>query len=592
MSEPFAAASQDLDGQRPVTVSAWAAVGQALQFEGERKQVLQAARYRLIALLSIFMAGFFVLGLRAVEVAILSPHAPSASTYAAAEVPRRADVLDRHGQLLATTLTTYSLFVDPSQVWDPRETREAILTVLPDLDVAKLDEALGGKGRFQWVARNLTPKQKQAIFELGQPSLDFKLEERRIYPRNTLAAHAMGYAGVDNKGLSGAELAFDQEILAGGESGQPFQLSLDVRVQNALDDELRQAMDKHQAKGAVGIISDITTGEILALTSLPDYDLNDPQSAEGAAQFNRAARGVYEMGSTFKIFTVAMGLDEGVVTLEDSYDATKPLKIGGRVIHDYHAENRQLTVEEIFTHSSNIGTAQLALDAGPKTLQKFLKQLGLFDAADVELVESARPLLPKKWNDSTAASVSFGHAMSVSPLALTAAINALMNTGRYVPLTLKKRGAHEDVQGRQVVSAETSHAMLQLMRANVVRGSGSKADVPGYRVGGKTGTAEKSGAGGYDRDRLLSSFAAVYPTDAPKYSVLVILDEPKGLPETYGYATGGWTAAPVVGRVIARTASFLGVERRFDVPEPAKAQSLAQWRAQNDAIAQAVTGGR
>jgi cell division protein FtsI (penicillin-binding protein 3) len=541
----------------------------AVRFDGVHKARLQAGRIRIAALLSSFAMGFLALGVRAADVALFSADRITLHKTTQATPVRRADIVDRNGELLAATLATYSLYVDPSDVWDPVETREALLTVFPDMDPKKIDKALTAKSHFQWLRRNLTPKQKQAVFALGQPGLDFMVEESRIYPRGHLAAHTLGYVGQDNVGQAGAELAFDRDILRDGGLGRPIELSLDMRVQFALDDELRRAMEKHQAKGAIGIVSDVTTGEILGMVSLPDYDPNTHQRWGADNLMNRTATAVYEMGSTFKIFTVAMGLDEGIVTLDSTYDASRPLNIGGRVIHDYHAENRTLTVQEIFTHSSNIGSARLAMDAGVNTTRDFMKRMGFFRPAPIELAESARPILPVKWDESTVASVSFGHAMSVSPLSLVAAVGGLMNGGRYVPLTLKKRDPGDTIKSERIVSAATSEALLQLMRANVTNGTGTKAEVPGYRVGGKTGTAEKTGVGGYDRSRLLSSFVAVFPTDKPRYLVTIIIDEPKASPDTYGFATGGWTAAPAVGRVIARIGPILGVERRFDIPLPA-----------------------
>lgn len=557
----------------------------ALKFDGLYKAQLQAGRIRIAALLSVFAAGFLILGVRAGDVALFSADHARHGGGAETVNTRRADIVDRQGELLAATLATYSLYVDPSQVWDPVETREALLTVFPDLDPARLEKALTAKSHFQWIRRNLTPKQKHQVFMLGQPGLGFMVEERRVYPRGRLAAHTLGYSGQDNKGLAGAELAFDRDILRDGGLGRPVEMSLDMRVQFALDDELRRTVEKHQAKAGIGIVSDVQTGEILGLVSLPDFDPNALSKAVPDEMMNRTASAVYEMGSTFKLFTVAMGLDEGIVTLESGYDATKPLKVAGRVIHDYHAENRFLTVGEIFTHSSNIGSARLALDAGPKATRDFMQRMGFFRPAPIELSESARPILPAKWDEGTTASVSFGHAISVSPLSLAAAAGALLNGGEYVPLTLRKRELGDDLKKRRVVTPETSRAMLQLMRLNVASGTGSKAEVPGYRVGGKTGTAEKTGVGGYDRKRLLSSFLAVFPTDTPKYLVTIIVDEPKPAPDTYGYATGGWVAAPAAGRVIARIGPILGIERRFDIPDPKPVTLDAEKLAANKAQA-------
>jgi cell division protein FtsI (penicillin-binding protein 3) len=329
-------------------------------------------------------------------------------------------------------------------------------------------------------------------------------------------------------------------------------------------------MVAHQALGAVGVVTDVHTGEILGMVSLPDFDPNAPGRADPNRLVNRAAQSVFEMGSTFKIFTSAMALDSGVVNIRSTFDASTPLKIGDRAIHDYHAENRSMTVEDIFLHSSNIGTAKMALMAGADRLTRYFKTFGLMDPAQVELAESARPILPRTWNPDTVASASFGHAISVSPLAVAAATGAIMNGGTYVPLTIARLDAAARPAGRRVVSQDTSRAMLDLMRANVLKGSGGKAEAVGLRVGGKTGSAEKAIGGRYVRDKLVSSFAAVFPTDGrledPRYLVLIIFDEPKGSKETWGFATGGWNAAPAAGRVIDRIAPFLGVARTRATP--------------------------
>ena len=320
----------------------------------------------------------------------------------------------------------------------------------------------------------------------------------------------------------------------------------------------------------MGVVTNIHTGEILGLASLPDFDPNAPGAADPAAMVNRAAASVYEMGSTFKIFTFAMGLDSGTATARSTFDATAPLRIGGRVIHDFHAENKVMSLEDIFIHSSNIGTAKLALAAGQSKVTRYFKDFGLMDAARVELAESARPIVPRTWNEDTVASASFGHAISVTPLNVAAAVGGIMNGGVYLPLTLEKRPPGYAPKGRRIVSPETSRAMLDLMRMNVVKGSGGKADAPGLRVGGKTGSAEKAIGGRYERNRLVSSFAAVLPTDgrveAPRYLVLILYDEPKGTKETFNFATAGWNAAPTAGRVIERIAPFLGVTRTPATP--------------------------
>ena len=358
-------------------------------------------------------------------------------------------------------------------------------------------------------------------------------------------------------------------IRQGAASHQATALSIDIRVQAALEDELYKTAMAHQAKDAVGIITNVHTGEILGIASYPTFDPNLAGKATPEQLINHAAASVYEMGSTFKVFTVAMGLDSGTATLASTFDARQPVKIGGQTIHDYHAENKIMSVADIFIHSSNIGTTKLALQAGAPTVQKYFNAFGLTRATPVELAESARPIVPRNWNENDVASTSFGHAISVSPLAVAAGMGAILNGGAYVPLTIKPMKPGARPEGTRAVSEETSRAMLDLMRVNVVRGTGGKANAPGLRVGGKTGSANKIVGGRYSDNILVSSFAAVFPTDGPleadRYFVLILMDEPKGTPETYGFATGGWTAAPPAGRVIDRIAPFLGVSRRPDL---------------------------
>ena len=398
----------------------------------------------------------------------------------------------------------------------------------------------------------------------------FEEEQRRIYPLGSTAAHLIGFSDSAGHGLAGAERALDASVRQGASAGLQTALALDLRVQAALEDELNKAMAAHQALAAVGVVTDVHTGEILGLVSLPDFDPNAPGRADPNRMVNRAAQSVFEMGSTFKIFTSAMALDAGVVNIHSTFDASAPLKIGTRTIHDFHAENRLMTVEDIFLVSSNIGTAKMALMAGGDRLTQYFKAFGLMEPAQVELAESAKPILPRRWNPDTVASASFGHAISVSPLAVAAATGAIMNGGLYVPLTIAKLDPAARPAGRRVISEETSRAMLDLMRANVLKGSGGKAEAVGLRVGGKTGSAEKAIGGRYVRDKLVSSFAAVFPTDGrlsdPRYLVLIIMDEPKGTKETWGFATGGWNAAPAAGRVIDRIAPFLGVGRTRATP--------------------------
>ena len=367
------------------------------------------------------------------------------------------------------------------------------------------------------------------------------------------------------------ELAFNSEIREAGADGEQFALSIDLRVQGVLENELARAVADSQAKGAVGIIHDVQTGEVLGMTSWPVFDPNKPGKSSVYAQTNRAVASVFEMGSTFKAFTVAIGLDAGVATPETTFDATQPFKLGYRTINDYHATRKVLSLVEVFQHSSNIGTAKLAVGIGPTRMGQYFDGLGLTKPAKVELIENARPLTPKVWNEDAVASTSFGHGINVTPLALARAYGAVLNGGKLIPMTVRKLEPGAKVAGTRVMSEKTSLQMLSIMRANVTGGSGKSADITGLSVGGKTGTGEKYDPAirGYSHAKQVSSFAAVFPTwggvDTKRYFVLILLDEPKGTARSAGYATGGWVAAPAAGRVIERIAPFLDVPRRPDL---------------------------
>jgi cell division protein FtsI (penicillin-binding protein 3) len=334
-----------------------------------------------------------------------------------------------------------------------------------------------------------------------------------------------------------------------------------------LEDEVQKAAREFQAKAAVGLVTNIHTGEVLGMVSYPDYDPNLAGQTSLDLLRNRAAAQVYEMGSIFKVFTVAMGLDSGAATLSTTFDATAPITIAGQTIHDYHPQNRVMTLSEIFLHSSNIGTSRLALSMGPNTMQDYFRRFGLFSAAPIELAETTRPLLPRQWPPNIVASTSFGHAISVTPLAIAAGMGAVLNGGTFIPLTIRKLEPGAVPTGRRVISQATARSVLDVMRLNVTNGTGGQAEMaaPGYRIGGKTGSADKLIGGKYDHSKLVSTFAAVFPTDGPmeadRYFVLILLDEPKGNKASNGFATGGWTAAPTAGRVIERIAPYLGIKR-------------------------------
>ncbi|MDR6627930.1 penicillin-binding protein 2 [Caulobacter segnis] len=530
-------------------------------------------RIRIFLVMVFFGLCFVGVALGAGWSALFS-NAGRGNGYAQGTEGARGDLVDRNGKLLAVDLAHYALYVDPREVWDAKETRRALGKALPQVPAKRLDKIVFGDHRT-FVVGGLTPDEKDAIFNLGLPGISFEEQERRMYPLGPTAAHLVGFVDSGGKGLAGAERALDDPIrkAMGGEGG-PVQLSIDVRVQAALEDELRKAAAEFTPKGAVGLVTNVHTGEILGLASLPDYDANKAGQATDDQRLNRAAASVYEMGSTFKAFTVAIGLDTGVATPASTFDAREPYKLGYRTIHDYHAAKAILNLVEVFQHSSNIGTAMLAERVGGERLSQYFAALGLTKPAKVELMESARPLTPRKWDMDAVASTSFGHGINVSPLALAQAMGALLNGGKMLPLTIRKMPDGVRPEGTRVLSENTSAEMLKIMRANVIPGeggSGGKADVPGLSVGGKTGTGEKYDPSirGYNHQRQVSSFAAVFPTEGPleadRYFVLILMDEPHGTAASFGFSTGGWVGAPAAGKVIERIAPFLGVRRKQDL---------------------------
>ena len=506
-------------------------------------------RVRIFLILSLFSAVFVCLALGAANAALLAPRG-GVGSIGHPNAVSRADVVDRNGALLATNIVHYGLYIDPAEVWNRRTAALQIKRVLPRVSTAKLNRVLSGDRRLI-VMTGLTPGEKSAVHALALGGVSFEPEDRRVYPLGASATHVLGVTDTGGQGLTGAELAFNSDIREAGLRGESFPLSIDLRVQGVLENELARAVAETQAKGAVGIITDVQTGEVLGMASWPTTD-----------RLNRATSAHYEMGSVFKTFTVAAGLDTGRADMNTLFDASQAFMIGNRRITDFHATNQVLTLEEVYLHSSNIGTSRLAVEMGPTVMQDYFKRFGLLDAAPIELHESARPRRPTKWDDSTLASLSFGYGIMITPLQMSAAMGALTNGGRYLPLTLRK-GGRPDAEVRQVVSPQTSLTLLDLLRRNVVRGSGGRAEAPGLRVGGKTGSANKLVNGRYDPTHAVGTFAAVFPADGPvnarRYSILILIDEPGTYPRT-----GGFVAAPAVGRIADRIAPFLGVQRRAD----------------------------
>ena len=535
------------------------------------------ARARLGLAIVAFAAIYGVIALRLVMFAEQSDgHGARRSVVADALATARPDILDRNGQILATDVKTPSLFAEPRKLIDVDEAEELLTAVLPDLDGNEMRERLSSKRGFVWLKREISAKQQQEIHSLGIPGVGFLTENKRVYPNGPVVSHEIGHVNIDNQGIAGIEKWLDGQGLAALHLAglatdalqRPVQLALDLRVQFALRDELIAAREKFKAKASSGVIVNVNTGEIVALVSEPDYDPNNPREANDPTRINRLTTGVYEMGSSFKSFTLAMALDSGKVTLDSKFDARGDLHYGKFTIHDYHAQHRILSVPEIFTYSSNIGTARMALSLGVDYHKAFLKKLGQLDRLRTELPESAEPLVPKHWGELNSVTIAFGQGLSVAPLQAVMGIAALVNGGKLIPPTFLKRDqATADRLATQVVKPETSDKMRYLMRLNVEKGTATRANVGGYYVGGKTGTSEKVVGGRYSKTKVLTSFTAIMPADKPQYLLLIMIDEPQGLAETHGFATSGWNAVPVGAKVIERVAPLLDIPPRFDLPK-------------------------
>lgn len=485
----------------------------------------------------------------------------------------RASILDRNGALLARTVETSSLYVNPSLIWDPEEVYNGLVSAFPEVAGDGLRKKLSEKSRqFVWVKRGLTPRQRESVMELKLEGLGFQTEIGRAYPMGQLAGHVLGQMNLDGTGIAGAELTFDAALKAGK---APVRLTLDAEAQTIVEAELAGAADQYEMEGAAAILMDTHTGEILAMASWPAFDPNRPDAypSSDPARLNRAIGAVYELGSVFKPLTLAAALDAGAVRPEQKFDVSTPVKVGPFEVSDTHHFAASANLTEIIVESSNIGTVHVVRELGIRRQKDFLTTAGLLGKAPIELPGSARPIPPKQFDEITSATIAYGHGLSVSPLAFLSAFAALGNGGEMVVPTLvvdPKRKA----ETTRLMSAITAETVTRMMRESVLRGSGSGADVAGYRVAGKTGTGEKAIKGGYDKNANISSFAAIFPEDGPQYALIVTLDNPqvragKG-------ATAGASAAPVVARIIERVAPLLGVTPRFDSVRPARTGQVEQ----------------
>ena len=536
------------------------------------------ARARVGLAIVAFAAVYAVIGGRLVMFALgADGHSARQAAARDAIATARPDIVDRNGEVLATDVKAPSLFGEPRRIIDKDEAIELLTATLPDLDEGEVRDRLMSRKGFVWLKREITAKQQQDIHRLGIPGIGFLRENKRVYPTGNEVAHLIGLVNIDNQGIAGMEKWLDSNGLADLHRAgfatdrlqRPVELSVDLRVQHALRDELLKAKEKFHAKAASGLVSNVRTGEIVAMVSVPDFDPNSPKEAHDPDRINRLTTGVYEMGSTFKAFTLAMALDSGKVDLNSMWDARGPLHYGKFTIHDDEPKGRFLNMREVFTFSSNVGAARIALSQGVEAHKAFLRKMGQLERLRTELPESASPIVPKHWGELNTVTIAFGHGMAVAPLQAVMGIDALVNGGYLIPPTFMKRTEQEALEiGRRVIKPETSEKMRYLMRLNAEIGTARKADVNGYYIGGKTGTAEKVVNGHYAKRRVLTAFTAILPADSPKYQFLIMLDEPQPLKETFGFITSGWNAVPTGGNVIARIAPLLGVQPRFDLPPP------------------------
>ena len=533
-----------------------------------------------VGLAAVCFSGLFcVIAGRLIYLAVTSDTSSEMRRVTSSEISAaRPDIVDRNGEILATDVKMVSVFAEPRNIIDKDEAVELLTAVLPDVDASDLRNKLGTKKGFVWVKREITPRQQAEVHRLGIPGVGFLPENKRIYPNAEAAAHVLGFANVDNVGIAGIEKYIDSQGLQDLNGAgfnitsadlKPIELSIDLRVQHALRDELQKGMAKFKAKAVAGAIMDVNTGEMIALVSLPDYDPNNPVDALADDRINRINVGVFEMGSTFKALTTAMALDSGKFNINSSLDARAGLRYGKFTIGDYHATHRVLTVPEVFIHSSNIGTARMALGIGVEGHKAFLRKMGQLTRLTTELPENAEPIVPGRWGELNTVTIAFGHGLAVAPLQALMAVGALTNGGNLIkPTFLKRDAATALATATPVIKPETSEAMRYVLRLNASNpaGSASAVAVAGFFVGGKTGTAEKVIHGRYSKNKNLTTFTAVLPADKPKYVFLTIMDEPQAVSGTYGFSTAGWNAGPVTGDVIERVAPLLGVPPRFEPP--------------------------
>jgi cell division protein FtsI (penicillin-binding protein 3) len=547
-----------------------------------RDAQLSLPRRRLRLVGGIFVVAFTALGLRLVDLALMSVDAATRvhELPGTQESVRRADIVDRNGDLIATDYPKTSLFADPAEVLDADATARRLGRVL-GVDPRHLLPRLSAPRRFVWLKRHLTEAERRAIVRLGLPGIGFRTEWHRVYPQGELTAHLVGYVGVENQGLAGIEYSFEDRLAGAGAAQGPLALTIALGIQEAVRSELAHAVERFRAKAGAGLVLDARSGALLAMVSLPDFDPNRYRQASPEARFNRTTQGTYELGSLFKLFAIAMALDAGVADMNGGYDATQPLQIGRHRISDFHAKRRWLSVPEIMAFSSNIGAAKMATELGAERQLAYFTRFGLLERHPIALPEVSDPQVPSPWRPINTVTAAYGHGIAVSPLQVVDAAAATICAAPPQRAHLVQASAPVADEPPPAVSPETAAKLRWLMWLTVARGTGSQAAVPGYLIGGKTGSADKAGRGGYHDGGLLASFVAAFPIDQPRYVVLVTLDEPKGDASTYNQAHGGWTAAPTVGRIIARIGPLLGLPPAGPEVEPWFRERLHERQAPN-----------
>jgi cell division protein FtsI (penicillin-binding protein 3) len=532
-----------------------------LFFSSDEKLYNNKARYlydRLYIITIVFVVAFSLVATKLVNVSIRDRSALQSGF--AHKINNRNEIVDRNGNLLAVDLSIVSLYAVPKLLFDPIYTAKKLCEIFPDLKKEELTKSLQSGKNFAWIKRNITPKQQHLVNNLGIPGLEFEKGSKRLYTQGNLFSHVLGYVNTDNEGIAGIEKQFDQR-LTDPKVGK-LQLSLDMRVQSIVHTELLKSIVEFKAKGGIGIVMDTNNGELISLVSLPDFDPHQPNLASPDKLFNQFSLGVYEVGSIMKGITIAMAVETKAVSLRDVYYVKAPIKASRFVIHDYKPKFSYLSVPEIFMYSSNIGTAMISLEVGGVKQRQFLKNFGFFDSLKIELPEKGQPMYPSvnNWSNISTMTISFGHGIAVTPLHFIRAASALANGGYiYEPTLLMHNNSTEIKPITRVLSEETSSVMRKLMRLTVEHGSGKKANAVNYLVGGKTGSAEKAKATGYSKTEKYSSFFAAFPINNPRYVTLMILDDPRPNAST-PYTGGGWTAAPLTGKIISRIAPLLNVK--------------------------------